>query len=147
MLAGECVASLKNLRYIQDPEVPSKQYRLWAKTNANLQLKGIMKSKCFFFLLLLFFFFVVVLRFEHRASHLLGRLITTSLCSWHDKHVPCAQLLQTFCLRWPQTIILPISASCTARITGVSHYAWSQNMCFISQTKSITQDFKICQQL
>jgi hypothetical protein len=33
-------------------------------------------------------------------------------------------VLRTICPRWPQTTILPISASQTARITSVSHSAW-----------------------
>jgi hypothetical protein len=39
------------------------------------------------------------------------------------------KILWTICLGWPQTVILPISASQAARITGVSHWcpAWKNH--------------------
>jgi hypothetical protein len=33
-------------------------------------------------------------------------------------------VLQTICLHWLWTTILPISASQVSRITGVGHHAW-----------------------
>jgi hypothetical protein len=40
-------------------------------------------------------------------------------CSWQDNHT----WLLTFCLGWPRTVILPISESQVAVITGMSHPA------------------------
>jgi hypothetical protein len=51
---------------------------------------------------------------------------------------PCTQLLveiwsQTFCLDWPQTVILLISASQVARITGMNYWWLAEKVFFRSR--------------
>jgi hypothetical protein len=48
-------------------------------------------------------------------------------------------VLWTICPRWPRTLILPISASWVARITGVSflHQALRSNLCLLNNTLSV----------
>jgi hypothetical protein len=71
-----------------------------------------------------FFFFLVVLAFELNASRLLGRHSTP----WATPSVLfCVGYFQnrvswTICPGWLQTLILLISASHVARITGMSHW-------------------------
>jgi hypothetical protein len=75
------------------------------------------------FIYFVFFFFCLGLGFELRASQLQSR------CSTAGATPPVRFALvilemrvsRTICLSWPRTIILPISASQVARITGVSH--------------------------
>jgi hypothetical protein len=52
------------------------------------------------------------------------------LCSWDDtmpKFIGWDVVLRTFCLSWPWTLILLISASWVAGITGMSHHTQSQS--------------------
>jgi hypothetical protein len=67
------------------------------------------------------FFHLLGLAFKLRASHLQSRHFTTWATSsvhfgYFGDGVP-----PTIWLGWPWTMILPISASQVARITGVSH--------------------------
>jgi hypothetical protein len=108
-------------------------------------------------LVLVFWFFLAVLGFcqagalttSHSAS-LLGLLafmprlawtkllfMLCSLQSWEDSICLHAQLLviemwilRTFCLDWPQTLILLISAFQVARITDLSYCAQPQKQNF-----------------
>jgi hypothetical protein len=52
-------------------------------------------------------------------------VIMTSFMDWD-------RVLWTFCPSWPQTAILPISASPVARIIGLSHHIWSPDSHFHS---------------
>jgi hypothetical protein len=52
-------------------------------------------------------------------------------CNWHDRCEPqfptfigWDRVLRTFCLGWPQTVILLISASQVTRIISVNHCTW-----------------------
>jgi hypothetical protein len=69
------------------------------------------------------------------------------LCFLHscdDRHVPpCPAFIawdepsQTFCLGWPWTVILPISALQVARITGMSRCAWLWKSAFLTSSPAI----------
>jgi hypothetical protein len=67
-------------------------------------------------------FFLVRLRFEFGALHLQSRHSTAWATSpAHFALAILEMMSQTICLSWPQTMILLISASQIARITGMSH--------------------------
>jgi hypothetical protein len=78
---------------------------------------------CFCFFFLSFSFLLVGLGFELRALHLQSRCST----AWATPPVHFALVILemgvpwTICPGWPWTVILPISTSQVARITGVSH--------------------------
>jgi hypothetical protein len=101
-------------------------------------LASIMFSWLKFIFLLLFFFFLG-LGFELRASCLqsdtLYHLSNTSspFCSGYLGD----GILQIICLGWPRTMILPISASKVARITGVSHWCLVLTTCDYMSVMSI----------
>jgi hypothetical protein len=68
--------------------------------------------------------------FYARAAWIVILLFELPCRTWMTDMYHYPQLLiemgvsRTFCLGWPQTLILPISASLVARITGVSHHTW-----------------------
>jgi hypothetical protein len=84
-----------------------------------------------FFFLLFFFFFLVGLRFELRASRLHSHSTAWATPPVYLSWLFWSGFLWTVCPGWPQTAILPISASQVARITGMSHHCLANTHSFI----------------
>jgi hypothetical protein len=65
----------------------------------------------------------------HSGASMECNAIWVSLCSWDDRQIPpqpaieWGGVLWAFCSSWPWIMILQISASQVARVTGLSHHA------------------------
>jgi hypothetical protein len=113
-----------------------------------------MSLKDLYFYFIFSFFFLVGLRFELRAS-----LLQSSLCTLAKQVLSClshtyspfcsgyfgdGRVSRTICPYWPRTVILLISASQVAKITGVNHRCLASGRVSKLLSLSLCENMCVC---